>query len=49
MLFCFVVFLLVASQVARGGASWGLYPALEPAETPLGKYHVQKRQGIRDS
>lgn len=51
MSFCFVVFLLVASQVACGGASWSLFPELELAEIPLGKYHVEKRQlqGIKVS
>lgn len=49
MLLCFVVFLLVASQVAYGGGSWSLFPALGPAEIPLGKYDVDKRQGINVS
>ena len=49
MLLFFVVSLLVASQVAYGGGSWSLFPALEPAEIPLGKYHVEKRQGINVS
>ena len=49
MLLCFVVFLLVASQVPYGSGSWSLFPALEPAEIPLGKYHVEKRLGINVS
>jgi len=45
MFVCLSYFLLVASQVACGGASWSFFPVF-PAEIPLGKYHVEKRQGV---
>lgn len=45
MFVCLSFFLLVASQVACGGASWSFFPVF-PAEIPLGKYHVEKRQGV---
>lgn len=45
MFVCLSYFVLVASQVACSGASWSFFPVF-PAEIPLGKYHVEKRQGV---